>query len=117
MFKDGAGRIQLQDRYERFGLAQVDGTSSVFPKSDAEAVLRLNRSEMESYLGVPKEHLDRNNVLHIDIEYKDSLSLRVPTGNEIGANSQWIPDGKLPEDGRAAVIDAKSLVENQDYKI
>ena len=48
-------------------------------------------------------------MLRIDIPYDEKLNLRIPSGNEAGANSQWIPGGKLPAGGREAVIDASTL--------
>lgn len=39
--------------------------------------------------------------MRIDISDLDGLNLRMPSGNEVGANSHWIPggytDGGVPE--------------------
>ncbi|WP_434777190.1 hypothetical protein [Neisseria sp. Ec49-e6-T10] len=55
--------------------------------------------------------------IKIDIPYNSKLNLRVPSGNEAGANSQWIPGGKLPLGESEAVIDAKDLSSNIDFYI
>ncbi|WP_434778581.1 hypothetical protein [Neisseria sp. Ec49-e6-T10] len=122
LFKDGAGRIQLQESYNNWGITQRDGTSFVLPKSESEALKNLSSREMEIYLGLPEGQLSpklfsQTQVLQIDIPPQKSLNVRVPSGNEAGANSQWIPGGKLPTGGNEAIIDATGLVENKDYFI
>jgi hypothetical protein len=37
------------------------------------------------------------------------LNLRIPSGNEAGANEFWIPGGKLPDGNSEAVIDAAGI--------
>ena len=120
-FKDGLVRIVSEDKFKQYGLAQVDGTSFMLTKTDAENTLKnlVTTNDMEKFLGLPPGQLDYggNSVLRIDIPYDEQLNLRIPSGNEAGANSQWIPGGKLPAGGREAVIDASPLLENNDFYI
>lgn len=46
-------------------------------------------------IGIPQSQLKNGSLVRIDISNPRSAGLRVPSGNEAGANSQWIPEGKL----------------------
>ncbi|MFN8353082.1 MAG: hypothetical protein U0Y10_01435 [Spirosomataceae bacterium] len=41
----------------------------------------------------------------------------MPTGNEFGENSQWLPGGKLPTGQLEAVVKTEGMVKNVDYKV
>lgn len=41
----------------------------------------------------------------------------MPSGNEFGANAQWIPGGILPDEELEAVIRTEGMVEGFDYTI
>lgn len=43
--------------------------------------------------------------MRIDILYFDDLNLRIPDGNEAGANEYWIPGGYTVGDTPEAVVD------------
>ena len=43
--------------------------------------------------------------MRIDIENIDGLNLRIPSGNELGANEYWIPGGKTDGGIPEAVTD------------
>lgn len=64
---------------------------------------------IEQALGLPEGFLDGNELVRVDIANPRELNLRVPSGNEAGANDQFIPggftEGGLPE----AVIDAGQI--------
>ncbi|WP_431233243.1 hypothetical protein ACQ856_00250 [Mycolicibacterium psychrotolerans] len=64
---------------------------------------------MERALGLPYGFLEQNEVLRIDIPDPELYNLRIPSGNEAGANSDWIPGGYLPDGLREAVIDGGSV--------
>ena len=49
----------------------------------------------------------------IDIPNPRELNLRMPSGNEAGANEFWIPGGKLPTGNLEAVIDADNISPSQ----
>ena len=62
----------------------------------------LNIDSLEKALGFDEGHFsDGGGLIRIDIENLDELNLRVPSGNEAGANSHWIlggkTDGGVPE--------------------
>lgn len=111
-FKDGATRFMPQSNLEKYGIAQRDGTSFVMPKSEADAMLARTGGDpraMERELGLPEGFLDSHKLARIDIPQPGDANLRVPSGNEAGANDQWIPGGKLPDGASEAVIDGGKL--------
>ena len=60
---------------------------------------------METELGLPQGFLDSNKVVRIDIANPHDFNLRIPSGNEAGANEQWVPGGALPNGSSEAVVD------------
>ena len=49
---------------------------------------------IESELGFPKDYLKKGGgLVRIDIEDTIGLDVRIPSGNETGANDLWIPGG------------------------
>lgn len=111
-FEDGATRFMPESNFEKYGLAQRDGTSFVMAKSEVDALLEATAGDpraMERALGWPEGFLDENKLLRIDIEDPGSHNVRVPSGNEAGANDLWLPGGKLPDGLSEAVIDGSDL--------
>ena len=41
----------------------------------------------------------------------------MPSGNEFGENTQWLPGGKLPTGQLEAVVKTEGLIEDVDYTI
>jgi RHS repeat-associated protein len=111
-FQDGASRFMTQSNLEKYGIAQRDGTSFVMPSSEADQLVAStsgNPAALEEALGLPKDFLASNQLYRVDIANPQELNLRMPSGNEAGANDQWIPGGKLPDGNSEAVIDAGGL--------
>lgn len=111
-FEDGATRFMPESNFEKYGLSQRDGTSFVMAKSEVDALLEATAGDpraMERALGWPEGFLDENKLLRIDIEDPESHNVRVPSGNEAGANDLWLPGGKLPDGLSEAVIDGSGL--------
>lgn len=52
-------------------------------------------------------------LVRIDIPNVKKQNIRMPTGNENGANDLWLPSGKLPKGYSEAVMDA---IKKGDYK-
>jgi hypothetical protein len=66
----------------------------VMPKSQADALIQQANgdvSKLEDLLGLNRGDLGINPI-RIDVE--NPTGLRMPDGNELGANTQWIPGGK-----------------------
>ncbi|WP_083198664.1 hypothetical protein [Mycobacterium malmoense] len=107
-FSDGATRFMPQSNLEKYGIAQRDGTSFVMPKHEADAMLEAAKGDLrmiENDLGLPEGFLDSNNIVRIDIPNPEKYNVRIPSGNEAGANEQWIPGGFLPDGASEAVVD------------
>ncbi|WP_046362474.1 hypothetical protein [Mycolicibacterium obuense] len=111
-FADGATRFMPESNFTRFGISQVDGTSFVMTSHDADALLQATGGDpraIERSLGLPTGFLDDNELVRIDVPRPDHYNLRIPSGNEAGANSEWIPGGLLPDGLPEAVIDGRDV--------
>lgn len=107
-FDDGASRIMLKKNLDKYGPGQKDGTSFVMPKEEADRLIASaggDKRKLEDALGLPKGTLDDNELVRVDIPEPRKLNVRMPSGNEAGANDLWLPGGKLPGGNHEAVID------------
>ncbi|MFF2053470.1 hypothetical protein ACFVU2_17850 [Leifsonia sp. NPDC058194] len=114
-FDDGATRFMTQSNLDKYGIAQRDGTAFVMPKSEVDALIRQTGGDpraMEQALGLPDGFFDQGAV-RVDVPAPGSQGLRVPSGNEAGANDQWIPGGILPGGFSEGVVDAGGLRPDQ----
>ncbi|BBX47934.1 outer membrane channel protein/necrotizing toxin glycohydrolase CpnT [Mycobacterium cookii] len=117
-FHEGVTRFMPESNLAKYGIAQQDGTSFVMPRSEADALISATHGDpraVEEALGLAEGFLDSNNIVRIDIDHPDQFNLRVPSGNEAGANEQWIPGGKLPNGASEAVVDGGKIPE-PDYR-
>ncbi|MCV7257021.1 hypothetical protein [Mycobacterium shimoidei] len=113
-FHDGATRFMPESNIDKWGIAQRDGTSFVMPKSEADALMDATRGDprgLERALGLPDGFLESKKLVRIDIPRPEEFNLRIPSGNEAGANEQWIPGGLLPDGASEAVIDGGRIPE------
>ncbi|ORV78880.1 hypothetical protein [Mycobacteroides immunogenum] len=107
-FSDGASRFMPESNLDKYGIAQRDGTSFVMPKGEADSLIGSTQGNprlMEKALGLPDGYLDSNKLVRVDVPDPGKYELRMPSGNEAGANEQWIPGGKLPDGASEAIID------------
>lgn len=107
-FDDGATRFMTQSNYDKYGIAQRDGTSFVMPKDEVDQLLAQTGGDphkMADALGLPRNFFEENKVVRVDVDNPNDFGLRMPSGNEAGANDQWLPGGKLPTGLSEAVID------------
>ncbi|MBF0312799.1 MAG: hypothetical protein HQK50_03565 [Oligoflexia bacterium] len=56
-------------------------------------------------MGLGHGQLDADELVRIDVPRPKDHNLRIPSGNERGANESWRPGGKLPNGNSEAVID------------
>ncbi|WP_234796037.1 endonuclease [Mycobacteroides chelonae] len=118
-FNDGASRFMPESNLDKYGIAQRDGTSFVMPKGEADSLIGSTHGNprlMEQALGLPEGYLDSNKLVRVDIPNPGNYELRMPSGNEAGANEQWIPGGKLPDGASEAIIDG-GRVPNGGYNV
>ena len=112
-FKDGASRITLQKNIDKYGLGQSDGTTFVMTPTEADNVIQSSGGDpraLEKALGLPDGQLDSSKLVRIDFtpQAMSDLNMRMPSGKEAGANSQWMPGGFVPSGANEAVIDGGS---------
>lgn len=111
-FRDGASRIYISDDLATYGPGNR-GSTFVFPTSELQTIIDETGGDARQLairLGMREDYyLDAaGNPVAVEIRNFDPSELsniRVPSGNEGGANPQWIPGGYLPTGDPEAVID------------
>lgn len=109
-FKRGASFLIPENILDKFGrsiLGRSDG-QFVMSKQDMDDLLDKVHGEItliEVELGIPSGLWQNNGLIRIDIPKPKRLHVRIPSGNEIGANELWIPGGKLPNGYSESVVD------------
>ena len=110
-FKAGASCIvskELLERYHGDSIGKADNSQFIMMKSEMDSVLIKSHgdlSRIEHELGIPAGAWKHRILVRIDIPKPKKLKLRMPSGNEIGANVLWLPGGLLPTGYKEAVID------------
>ena len=110
-FKAGASCIvskELLERYHGDSIGKADNSQFIMMKSEMDSVLMRSHgdlSRIEHELGIPAGAWRHRVLVRIDIPKPKKLKLRMPSGNEIGANVLWLPGGLLPTGYKEAVID------------
>ena len=110
-FKAGASCIvskELLERYHGDSIGKADNSQFIMMKSEMDSVLMRSHgdlSRIEHELGIPAGAWKHRILVRIDIPKPKKLRLRMPSGNEIGANALWLPGGLLPTGYKEAVID------------
>ena len=110
-FKAGASCIvskELLERYHGDSIGKADNSQFIMMKSEMDSVLMRSHgdlSHIEHELGIPAGAWKHRVLVRIDIPKPKKLKLRMPSGNEIGANVLWLPGGLLPTGYKEAVID------------
>lgn len=109
-FADGATYLVTKkalDDYGRDTLGYPDNTQFVMTKAEMDAMLtKTNKdiSKIEKELGIPADSWKGKEMVRISIPNPKELKVRVPSGNEMGANSLWLPGGQLPTGYSEAVV-------------
>ena len=114
LFDEGASKFMTKKNYDTYGVGQSDGTSFVLPKRQADEMMELakgNSLKLADNLGIPRSMLEKDTLIRVDISNPRNAGLRLPSGNEAGANLNWMPGAKLPNGNTEAVIDAGKISE------
>ncbi|WP_194421440.1 hypothetical protein [Microbacterium abyssi] len=112
-FDDGASRIYFSDSLHKYGPGQADHSTFVFPRSELQQILDEtggDANQIADRLGIDRQWFFDANGDPVPVEIRhfepsELTNLRVPNGNEAGANENWIPGGYLPTGVPEAVID------------
>jgi len=108
-FEEGAAYITLKedlDSRTRDIIGRPDG-QFIMPKSELDALLKRANGDIsiiEKEIGITAGRWHGKQLVRIDIPNAKNLGLRMPAGNENGANPLWLPGGKLPTGKSEAVI-------------
>lgn len=115
-FDEGSSRIVNKADYNEYGVGKPDEgmTEFVFPKSEMDEILSLPNAEKAKKLGIPESQLD-GELVRIDFKSTDKIDM--PSGNEFGANDQWIPGGKTNGGVSEAVVKTEGMQLNVDYTV
>jgi filamentous hemagglutinin len=111
-FEGGASYLVPKDTLDRWGrdiLGYADNTQFVMPKAEMDRMLAGAKGDIsivEAQLGVPAGSWVGKEMVRIDIPEPTKLGVRLPSGNEAGANKEWLPGGRLPTGLPEAVIDS-----------
>ena len=125
MFDDGITIIQTDYAYKTYSLdsgivgIQSDNTLFVMPKSLCDDILKKANGDIlyiEKALGCEPGHFSEGAWL-IDVDNIFGLNLRLPNGNEHGANSYWIPGGYTSGGVPEAISDTIPLSETNVQKV
>jgi hypothetical protein len=111
-FKEGASYLVTKAALDKYGRDDVVGRGDgqfVMTKAQMDKVLTESGGDIsiiEKELGIPENMWKDKEISRIDVVDPESLNLRMPSGNESGANELWLPGGKLPTGYSEAVVDA-----------
>lgn len=111
-FEGGATRFMVSDNFDLYGIGQRDGTTFVMPTDEVDGLMKSTGGDpraMEKALGLPEGYFAEYDVIRVDVADPQGFDLRMPSGNEAGANEQWIPGGFLPQGISEAVIDGRNV--------
>jgi hypothetical protein len=106
-FDQGAVRFTSRNGIREFGTVGPDG-GFVLPRSEFDKVLSESKGDLrvvEKKLGLDNGYLGENDTIAVYIRPEDMKNIRIPSGNEGGANSQWVPGGYTNGGVPEAVMD------------
>ncbi|MYL47225.1 hypothetical protein GLV94_16390 [Virgibacillus halodenitrificans] len=113
-FEKGGSFIMTQKQYIRFVegndyIGCPDNTQFIAPKKFIDDIAELANGDItffEKMLGFDDGHfLSEGGLVRFDIREPKDLNLRMPSGNEYGANSHWIPGGYTDGGTAEAIVD------------
>jgi filamentous hemagglutinin len=80
----------------------------VLPKKEFDRVVKESGGDLrlvENKLGLDQGYLGDKDTVSVYVKPGDIKNIRVPSGNEAGANGQWVPGGYTSGGVPEAVVD------------
>ena len=103
-------RIVSKKSIKKYGTLGPPGGLYVFPKSYVDDVITQSAGDLrliEKKLGLPEQYLSSGDIQLAEIP--NPTGLRMPSGNERGANVQWIPGGQTSGGIPEAIIEPPDI--------
>ena len=126
-FDDGVSVIQTDWAYSRYsetnGFVGVPDDNSLFvmPKNYCDKVIAKSNGNLlfiEKALGFPEGYFsDGGGLIRIDAPDTPDLNIRIPSGNETGANKLWVPGGYTLGGGPEAITNTIPLKNTEVTRI
>jgi Papain fold toxin 1, glutamine deamidase len=119
-FEGGATRILIRSDFEEYGIGKPDAGRSEFVLTREAADTMIAESggspiNLAQKLGIPEDQLANDSLVILEFHRTDSYTAHMPSGNEWGANDQWLPGGKLPRGDLEAIVPTEGMVNGRDY--
>ena len=99
---------EVLDRYGRDKIGMPDNSQFVMPKAQMDDLVARTGGDvgkLEQALGIPEGAWTNREMVQINIATPRDFNVRMPSGNEMGANNLWLPGGRLPTGQLEAVVD------------
>ena len=109
-FDEGAVRFTTRENLETYGTAG-GADAFVMPKSEFDQIVSDaggNMRVVEQRLGLDTGTLSNGDSVALYIPPQNLNGIRVPSGNEGGANFQWLPGGFASGGTAEAVVDLRN---------
>ncbi|NJN27994.1 MAG: fibronectin type III domain-containing protein [Cyclobacteriaceae bacterium] len=116
-FDDGGSRIVSKNAYDEYGIGKPDNgkTEFIATKSEVDEILKLPIEQQAEKLGIPIDQLQNGGIVRVD--FKPTDKIEIPSGNEFGANDQWIPGGKTDGGTLEAIVKTEGMTLDVDYTV
>ena len=103
--------------YDNFGIGKPDAAKTEFvaTKSEIDEILSLPVEQQAEKLGIPVDQIQNGGLVRVD--FKPSNKIEMPSGNEWGANDQWIPGGKTSGGVDEAIVITEGMQLDVDYTV
>jgi hypothetical protein len=101
-FDEGASFLVPKSNLDKYGhelIGYSDNTQFLIPKTKLDDIIKKTGGDIaaiEKELGIPSGAWQGKELSRIDVLNPREHGLRVPSGNEIGANDFWLPGEKTP---------------------
>ncbi|MBD7911792.1 hypothetical protein [Clostridium cibarium] len=121
-FDNGGSFVMTKKQYMRFVegnpyIGCPDNTQFIAPKDFMDKIDNIANGDISIYekkLGFDDGHFSADGgLVRFDIKDAKSLNVRIPSGNEFGANEHWIPGGYTDGGTAEAIID--NIPNNDDF--